>query len=241
VNIEWKIKRLDEGDNLDPRDEGCLLKIDGKVKQDGQVVGQLEAHYVLDIDLASDAAFFQLWDMEGETCAIYQEITKEGRRELREPLPRLVECFPGLLIVEYIALFPNYRGKGLGREVVRQLVRCCADENIGAVLLDAMPLQHRDGAYDFYDKEVRDLPWEGKEQDTDRLRRYLRSWGMHHMANTRYMVAPPATLSETHTAKWPPVPILCYRNTCVYCDRWIDLDADGWEEGPDGLSHKACR
>jgi GNAT superfamily N-acetyltransferase len=240
VDIDWRIERLDEGEE-DPRKEGCLLKIDGKIKADGEVMGELEAHYALDLDLASSAAFWQLWDMDGSTCAIYEELVRPGKEDFREPLPRLLEYRPGLLVIEYIALFPAYRGTGIGREVMRQLVRCCADDNIGAVLLDADPLQHRDGAYDFFDQEVRDLPWDGKEQDTDRLRRHLRGWGMHHIAKTRYMVAPPATLSETHTAKWPPVPILCHWNTCVYCGRWIDVDAGGWEESPDGPIHKGCR
>ncbi|MGB6221454.1 hypothetical protein [Haloferula sp.] len=241
VEIEWKIQRLDEGDEPDPRQESCLLKIDGKVKQDGQVAGQLEAYYALDIDLASSGAFFALWDMEGETCAIYEELLNPSQEDFREPLPRLLETRPGMLVIDYIALFPDFRGVGHGREVIRQLVRCCADGNIGAVLLDATPLQHRDGAYDFFDHEVRALPWNGDEEDTEKLRSYLRGWGMHQMAKTRYMVAPPGTLSETHTAKWPPVPILCHWNTCVYCNQWIDLDADGWEEGPDGRTHSGCR
>ena len=43
MEIDWKIKRLDEGEERDPRDEGCLLKIDGKITNDAQDVGQLEA------------------------------------------------------------------------------------------------------------------------------------------------------------------------------------------------------
>lgn len=241
MEIEWKIQRLDEGEERDPRQESCLLKIDGTIKRDGQVAGQLEAYYVLDIDLASDAAFWEVWDLDAGACSVYQKIRKANRYEFREPLPRLLESQPGMLVIDYIALFPAHRGAGIGREVINQLVRCCADENIGAVLLDAGPLQHREGAYDFFDHEVRDLPWNGDEQDTEKLRCHLRGWGMHHIAKTSFMVAPSRTLSETHSAKWPPVPILCHWNTCVYCGRWIDLDADKWEEGPDGLIHTGCR
>jgi GNAT superfamily N-acetyltransferase len=241
VEIDWRIERLDEGEKRDPRDEPCLLRISGKIKRDGQDAGQLEAYYVLDLDLASSGAFFGLWDMDSTTCSIYEELTKPSSHVFREPLPRLLECFPGMIVVDYIALFPDYRGAGLGREVMRQLVRCCADEAIGAVLLDSIPLQHRDGAYDFFDHEVRALPWNGDEQDTEQLRRHLRGWGMHHIANTRYMVARPEILSENHSAEWPPVPILCHWNTCVYCQRWIDLDAGGWETSPDGPIHSGCR
>lgn len=241
VEIEWKIERLDEGEEHDPREEGCLLKIDGMIKVDGKVAGRLEAYYALDLDLASDGAFWELWDLDAGACTVYEEIRKPNEFEFREPLPRLIEHRPGMLIVDYIALFPAHRGHSLGRQVMKQLVRCCADGNIGAVLLDTDPLQHRDGSYDFFDNEVRDLPWDGKEADTEHLRRHLRGWGMHHMAKTRYMVAPPVTLSETHTAKWPPVPILCHWNTCVYCGRWIDLDAGEMEESPDGPAHKGCR
>ena len=241
MEIEWRIERLDEGEMEDPREEACLLKIDGTIKEGGELAGKLEAYYALDLDLSSSGAFFALWDMEGETASIYSELMAPSQDDFREPLPRLLEHRPGMLVIEYIALFPDFRRLGHGREVIRQLVRCCADGNIGAVLLDAMPLQHRAGAYDFFDKEVRDLPWNGDEQDTERLRRHLRGWGMHHMAKTRYMVAPPGTLSETHTAKWPPVPILCHWNTCVYCERWIDIDAGDWEEGPDGRIHSGCR
>ncbi|MFC7337545.1 hypothetical protein ACFQY0_10185 [Haloferula chungangensis] len=241
MEIDWRIERLDEGEMQDPRDEGCLLRIVGKVKEEGVAAGQLEAYYILDVDLASSRAFFELWDMDGETCAIYEELMAPSQEDFREPLPRLLETRPGLLVIDYIALFPDFRGRELGREVMRQLVRCCADGNIGAVLLDASPLQHRDGAYDFFDHEVRALPWNGDEQDTEKLRGYLRGWGMHQMAKTRYMVAPPGSLSDTHTAKWPPVPILCFWNTCAYCRRWIDTDGDDWENGPEGPIHLGCR
>ena len=241
MDIDWKIERLDEGEERDPRQRGCLLKIDGKIKVDGEMAGQLEAYYLLDLDLASSSAFFELWDMDGETCSIYEELMKPNRDDFREPLPRLLASKPGLLVVEYIALHPAFRGAGLGREVMREFVRSLGDENTGAVLLDAVPLQHRSGAYDFYDREVRNLPWNGDEQDTATLHRYLRSWGMHHIAKTRYMVAPPARLSDGHSSKWPPVPILCFWNTCAYCSRWINVDSDEWEEGPDGPIHSGCK
>lgn len=241
MEIDWRIERMDEGEERDPRDEPCLLRISGKIKQGGQPAGELEAYFVLDLDLASSSAFFGLWDMDSATCAIHGELTKPSVHVFREPLPRLLETSPGMIVVDYIALFPDFRGLGHGQEVMRELIRCCADESIGAVLLDSTPLQHRDGAYDFFDHEVRALPWNGDEEDTEKLRGYLRGWGMHHIAKTRYMVARPEILSEKHTAKWPPVPILCHWNTCVYCNRWIDLDVDKWEEGPDGLIHSGCR
>jgi GNAT superfamily N-acetyltransferase len=241
MEIEWRITRLDEGEERDPRQQSCLLKIDGKVKVEGEMAGRLMAYYLLDLDLASSGAFFEIWDMSGETCAIYEELKTRGGDDFREPLPRLLESRPGLLIVDYIALRPAFRGSGLGREVMREFVRSLGDENTGAVLLDAQPLQHRDGAYDFHDHEVRDLPWNGEAQDTEHLHRFLRSWGMHHMAKTRYMVAPPGSLSERHAAKWPPSPVLSFWNTCVYCNRWINLDADGWEESPDGPIHSTCK
>lgn len=218
-----------------------MLDIEGTVHIEGKPAGQLSAYYLLDIDLASSGSFFDLWDADAATCSVYEEIMETSREGFRQPLPRLLEVFPGILVIMNIALRPEYRGIGLGRNIIREFVRCCGDENTGAVLLNAEPLQHRSGAYDFYDEEVRDLPWDGKKDDGEKLKRHLRSWGMHHIAGTRFMVAPPATLSEKHSAKWPPVPILCYWNTCVYCGRWIDLDAGGWEEGPDGPIHSGCR
>lgn len=241
MEVDWRIERLDEGEKLDPRDESCLLRISGKIKKEGQAAGRLVAYYILDLDLTSSGALYALWDMEAETYAIYEEIMNPARTSFREPLPRLTETFPGMMVIDYIALFPDYRGAGLGREVVRQLVRCCADEAIGAVLLDSTPLQHRPGSYDDFDQEVRALPWNGDEQDTEQLRRYLRGWGMHHMAKTRYMVVRPEVLSEKRAATWPPVPVLSFWNTCAYCNQWIDLDVGDWEEGPDGRIHKGCR
>ena len=241
VDIHWKIERLDEGDNRDPRDPGCLLDIEGRIEIEGKPAGHLAAYYLLDIDLASSGAFLDLWDSDGSTCSVYEEIMGSSREGFREPLPRLLEVFPGMLVINSIAFRPEYRGIGLGRKVIGEFVRCCGEENTGAVLLNAEPLQHREGAYDYYDEEVRDLPWNGKEEDGEKLKRHLRSWGMHHIAGTRFMVAPPVALSEKHAAKWPPCPILCHWNTCVYCSKWIDLDSDGWEESSDGPIHKGCR
>lgn len=85
--------------------------------------------------------------------------------------------------------------------------RSCADERTGAVLLDAHPLQHRIGASDHFDVELRELPSNEAGEDLERLMHHFRTWGMQRLPRTRYMVAAPETLCQERAADWPPQPL----------------------------------
>lgn len=169
MHIHWKIERMDQGDEPDPRFAECLLEIEGRIEIDGQPAGMVDAHYVFSGAPDSDAAFFELWDADAATCAVFEEIIDHDRGQFREPIPRFLDPASGLLCVHFIALHPQFRGKGLGREVMRELVRAMADPRIGVVLLDAQPLQHLPHGYDDLDDEVRDLPWNSPDGGSGRI------------------------------------------------------------------------
>lgn len=240
MHIHWKIHRLDEGDEPDPRFAECLLEIEGRIECDGQPAGTVDAHYIYAEDPASDAAFFELWDADATSCAVFEEIIDRDFDMFAEQITDLLDPASGILCVHFIALHPPFRGKGLGREVMRELVRAMADPRIGAVLLDARPLQHRPNAYDHFDKEVRDLPWNSPYEDENALARHLRGWGMKRVEGTRFMLAAPETLRGARAPQWPPCPILDRWNTCIACGSWIDRDGGEWLESDDGPLHSAC-
>ena len=129
---------------------------------------------------------------------------------------------------------------GLGREVMRELVRAMADPRIGVVLLDAQPLQHLPHGYDDFDDEVRDLPWNSPAVDQAALMRHFCTWGMQRLPGTRFMIAAPATLRAARTPHWPPCPILDQWNTCIACGGWIDLEAGEGRKTDDGPIHSRC-
>lgn len=205
MKLEWKIKRIDEGEREDLSE--CLLEIKGKAVCDGEEAGSFAGYYVLGEELDSAAAFWELWDMVGEACKVHEEIMRADREGFREPLPRLLENAPGILVVEYVMVLPAFRGMGLGRELIRSIVREGADERVGAVLLDADPLQHRSWAFDHFNEELRDLPFNAVATDQGKMAHLLRTWGMHQLRGTRYMVAPPGTLSDDAAPSWPPAPV----------------------------------
>ena len=46
LHIHWKIHRLDEGEEEDPRFAECLLEIEGRIEHGGSTAGIVEAHYL---------------------------------------------------------------------------------------------------------------------------------------------------------------------------------------------------
>jgi GNAT superfamily N-acetyltransferase len=208
MKIHWKVERFDENEEADPAiAEDCALVIEGRIEVDGQEAGQLFVWYLAADRLASPRAFVEMWDLDGDVCAIYEDIIAPGHKRFREPLPRMLEDAPGMLVIDFIALRPAFRRKGLGLEVMREIVRGCADPRVGALLLDARPLQRRPGGYDHLDEEVRDLPWNDGEEDLARLMNHFRGWGMQRLPRTRFMVSVPGVITEERAPEWPPAPI----------------------------------
>jgi GNAT superfamily N-acetyltransferase len=217
MNIHWTVERLDEDEDADPGIAlDCVLTIQGRIEVEGEKAGQLFLWYLTADKLDSRRAFAELWDLDGDICDVYEDISNPGHKKFREPLPRMLKDAPGLLVVDFIALRPAFRRKGLGLEILREIVRCCADHRIGAVLLDARPLQRRPGGYDEFDEEVRDLPWNDGDEDQDRLMHHFRGWGMQRLPRTRFMVSVPDVITGERAEEWPPAPI-----------------ADDWDEDDD--------
>ena len=165
MRIHWKIERMDEGDEPDPRFAECLLQIEGRIECDGNPAGLVDAHYLFADDPESAVAFMEFWDMDAASCGVFEEIIDRDIGMFREPIPQFLDPVSGILCVHFIALRPPFRGQGLGREVMRELVRNFADPRVGMVLLNAQPLQHLPHGYDDFDEEVRDLPWNSPEED----------------------------------------------------------------------------
>jgi GNAT superfamily N-acetyltransferase len=219
LKIRWKVERYDEDPQPDPAiADDCALKIEGRTEVRGEAAGQFLVWYLSANDLESPRAFVELWDLEGETCEVYEEIMNPERTKFREPLMTMLNDAPGLIVIDFIALRPAFRRKGLGREVMEEIVRCCANQWISAVLLDARPLQRRPGGYDHFDEEVRDLPWSDGDEDLARLMHHFRGWGMQRLPRTRFMVCVPDMITGERAKDWPPAPI-----------------AEGWDEDDDDL------
>lgn len=186
---------MDELDDEGPPMKWGMIEVEGTITVDGVEAGLTDGFYLLDGEPWSTEAFWTFWDMEGWTCEIYEELIDPGEGEhFRQPLPRLMELEFGILFLRLIALKPEFRGKGLGREVLKQWIGSWCDRQVGAVVIDARPLQRREGSYEMYDDELRDLPRESPEEDTARLTKHLRGWGFHRLAGTRFMVASPRWL-----------------------------------------------
>ena len=208
MEIHWTVQRLDEVEEPDPTiAESCALAIQGRIEVDGGEAGRLSVWYLISDDLESPRTFMELWDLDGELCGIYEDIINPEHTKFREPLARMLEDAPGLLVVDYVALRPAFRGKGLGLEVMREAVRRCADGRIGAVLIDARPLQRRPEGCDEFDEEVRDLPWNEGEEDQNRLMNHFRGWGIQRLPRTRFMVCVPDMITGERAEEWPPAPI----------------------------------
>ena len=240
VSCEWKIHRLDEGEEPDLRHDECVLEIDGRILCGGKPAGQLYAHYLYAEEPESAGAFLRLWDLDSGLSHVYENIIDHGHRRFLDPLPRLLDPATGILCVHFIALRPPFRHIGLGREVMRRFVYDMADARVGAVLLDTTPLQHLPHGYDDFDEEVRELPWNGIEADQAALVRHFRTWGMEPLPDTRFVIAPPEALRDSRAPQWPPGPVLDQWNACAVCGGWIDLDGHEWIDTEDGPVHLDC-
>ncbi len=133
MTIQWKAQRLDEGEEPDLRIAECLVEIEGRIEIDGQPAGELAGFYLWSD--VPDQAFFDLWDLDGATYGVFEEIIDHGRDRFREPLPRLLESASGILGIHYVAMSPPFRRRGLGskpsaksskRGLTRASEPCCS-------------------------------------------------------------------------------------------------------------------
>jgi GNAT superfamily N-acetyltransferase len=204
MHIFWKIERLDEFADQYPAESECLLQIEGAIECDGQAAGLVDAFYLFHEDPASPDAFMELWDLDRRTCEVFEEISSPHHGEFRDPLPDFLGAFPGILCVQFIALRPQFRRRGLGRKVMGEVVQNFADSRVEVVLLKAQPLQHLPHGYDHFGEEIHDLPWNSPEEDLARLMTHFRSWGMQDLPGTRYLLAAPEVFDRDLTADWFP-------------------------------------
>jgi len=204
MHIHWKIKRLDGNYDEHPADGECLLEIEGTIECDGQPAGVVDAYYLFTEYPESPAAFREFWDLDATTCRVFEEIIAPDREDFRDPILHFLIVTPGILYVNFIALRPPFRRRGLGREVLSEVVRNFADDRVGMVLLNAQPLQHLPHGYDHFADEVRDLPWNTPEEDLARLVRHFRSWGMQLVPGTHYLLADPECLGGWPAKDWFP-------------------------------------
>lgn len=239
--IQWTVRRLDEFDEPDLRYTDCALEIHGRIDCAGEDAGLVFAHYVHAEDPASDEAFFSLWDLDGLLCHVYEEISDADRVDLLDPIPDYLDPAPGILCVHHIALRPQFRGMGIGKAVMRQLVYTFADARTGLVLLDATPLQHVSSGEDEFCDVAEELPQNSKSDDREALMRYFGTWGMDRLPGTRFMIAAPEVLRERRAPQWPPCPVIDMWNSCIVCGEWVDVEGGEGEKTGDGAIHHSCR
>jgi GNAT superfamily N-acetyltransferase len=242
MTINWKLRRLDEGEAA-PRPDDCLLEVTGAVVVEGEQAGWLQGFYLDADDLASQKSFWELWDIDARTCELFERILDEKWHRLREPLETLLVTGSGLLCIEELALFPEFRGKGLGEQVMQKTVGDCAHPRVRAVLLQSEPMQY---TAEFVQSVRRErlavkLPDDDRERDRVKLQHHFRSWGMQLLPRTTYMAADPDILNPVRiAANWPPCVIQDLSNTCVFCNGLIDYKHEEWERTSEGLAHKRC-
>lgn len=241
MTIDWKLLRLDQGEPARKPVE-CLLEWTGTVTVEGQRAGLVSGFYAHAADLSSGSAFWQLWDVDGRACEVFERIRDEKWLCLREPLPTLMLTAPALICVEELALFPEFRRRSLGLEVMRRVVADLADLRVGAVILKSDPLQFTPeefwGAVD--ERVVPGLPTDDRPRSLEKLQYHFRSWGMQLLPKTSYMVAAPDRFNEERAESWPPCTIQDSSNSCVWCDGLIDFKSEEWERTKGGIGHKRC-
>lgn len=204
IEIFWEIERMDDNQEIGAADGECLLDIEGDIHCDGLSAGKVGATYIFSEEPETQEAFFWLWDLTGGACHVYEEIISKVGRKFRKPLPDLLHKNKGILCIHYIALKPEFRKRGHGREVIYETLRQLADDRVGAVLIDINPIQHRPNGYDHFFDEVRDLPFNDPETDQARLIQHFESWGMVQVQGANFMVAAPSTLCTTRDQPWYP-------------------------------------
>lgn len=204
IEIHWHIERLDDNVEIAAVDGECLFEIEGAIHCDDKEAGEVGATYVFLEEPTTDDAFLWMWDLTAQACEVYEQIVDPHHRVFRNPLPDFLGYATGVLCLHYIALKPEFRRRGIGREVVRETVRQFADSRVGVVLIDVRPLQHRPNGYRDFPDEVRDLPFESAEVDQARLIRHFESWGMIHVPGTGFMVAAPTSLCGEINPDWYP-------------------------------------
>lgn len=205
MDIHWQLTRHDENYDHAPGEGETVLGAEGTIRCHGEEAGEVGLSYVYADDLESDEAFLEVWDLSAAAYSVYEEIVSPGREEFRDPLPMyLGGTAAAILCVHYIALKPAFRRRGIGLEVMRETARQFVDDRTGVVLLDFSPIQHREGGYDDFLDEARDLPFNQPEVDRTRLIRHFEGWGMKRLAGTRFMLAGPMLLCDELNPDWYP-------------------------------------
>ncbi len=204
MEIFWNIERMDENQEIGAADGECLLEIEGSIHCDGLNAGEIGAFYLFSEEPETRDAFHWLWDLTEGACHVYEEIITKVRRKFCNPLPDFLNKNTGILCIHHIALKPEFRKRGIGREAIHETVRHLADDRVGAVLIDSRPIQHRPNGYEKFWDEVRELPFNAPEVDQDRLIRHFKSWAMLPVKGTDFMVAAPSTLCTTRDQIWYP-------------------------------------
>ena len=150
IEIFWKVERMDDNQEIGAADGECLLEIEGAIHCDGRSAGEVGAFYIFSEVPETEEAFFWLWDLTGGACHVYEEIISKVGRTFRKPLPDLLHKNTGILCIHYIALNPEFRERGHGREVIHETLLQLADDRVGAVLIDTRPIQHRPSGYELF-------------------------------------------------------------------------------------------
>ena len=130
MHIHWKIERLDENPDEDPAADECLIEIEGTIECDGQTAGVVDASYLYADEPESSAAFMEFWNLDSRTCKVFEQIIVPAHGKFREPIPDFLGALPGILCVHFIALRPQFRRRGLGREPISELIRNFADPRV---------------------------------------------------------------------------------------------------------------
>lgn len=205
MDIHWLLTRYDDDFERPAGEVEAVIEATGTIRIDGEDAGEVGLSYVYADDPESDEAFLEVWDLSAAACSVYEDIFSPGGEGFRDPLPiYLGGGASAILCLHYIALKMEFRRRGIGLEVMRETVRQFADDRTGAVLLDFSPLQHREGSYDDFIDEVRDLPSNHPEIDKERLIRHFEGWGMERLAGTRFMLVGPMLLCDEINPDWYP-------------------------------------
>lgn len=121
-------------------------------------------------------------------------------------LPTLTQVAPALICVEELLLFPEFRRRGLGLELMQRVVAALADLRVGAVILKSDPLQFTDEEHwePHDERAVVGLPRVDRKRSLEELQHHFRTWGMQLLPKTSYMVADQTRLNVEQAHFWAP-------------------------------------
>lgn len=142
---------------------------------------------------------FDVFDSEGGAMSCYENLYESDTEDFNEKTRDVAfggdyPWNPNILILDYLLVRPEFRGKGLGLHTIRALIQRLR-QGVGLVALKPFPLQFEIGAVESpeYRKKGLHLFRLAEEQARRKLLEHYALLGFREVPDTGYMVLNPET------------------------------------------------